>query len=136
LPILLLLLVSAWLVLSMARRRAARGRQGRRARLQAEYDAACAAMASSASARADFHAAAARAVLARLALLQGKPVGSDETERALARLVPNLVLREDLSAVLRTSDELNYGAVESGLLTAAERERVRQLLEEFDETCR
>lgn len=136
LQILVLLLVSSWLVLSMARRRAARGAEGRRARLQAEYDEAFAAMRSSASGRADFYAAAARAVLARLALLHGKPLGADETDRALERLVPNLVLREDLSAILRTSDELNYGAAESGILTSAERERARQLLEEFDETCR
>jgi hypothetical protein len=132
----LLALVALWLILALAKHRAARGAEGRRARLQSEFDDARAALGSSVSNRTDFYAAASRAVLARLALLHGKPLGPAETDRALARLVPNLVLREDLSAVLRTSDELNYGAAEAGLLTAAERESVRNLLEEFDETCR
>ena len=136
LQVVLLALIAAWLIFSLAKRRAARGAAGRRARLQAEYDEARAALGSSVSSRADFYAAASRTVLARLALLHGRPLGPDETDHALARLVPNLVLREDLSAVLRTSDELNYGAAETGLLTAAERESIRNLLGEFDEACR
>lgn len=128
--------LAAWLGLFLAKRQTMRAAEARRVRLRVEYEAARDELAAARADRARFYGAAARAVVAQLGLLHGKSLASDEIEEALLRLVPNHVLREDVSSVLRTSDELNYGAIESGPLTSSERESVRNLLEELDETCR
>jgi hypothetical protein len=83
--------------------------------------------------RRAFYDAAAQVVVARLGVLEGKPVPREEAGRALPRLVRNLAQREELAAILDRSDELNYGAVETGPLDDAERAGIVELLEMFDD---
>jgi len=122
-----------WILWLLSRRRSGRTLAARRARLRAEYqealDSLCRAPADSRA----FYGAAARVVVAGLAVLDGKRVSREEAGRVLERLVPNLARREELATVLDRSNELEYGAVEAGPLDEDERASIVQLLSAFDD---
>ncbi len=79
----------------------------------------------------DFYTAAGQFVLARLALLDGKPVALVDPAEALGRRVADPVERRSLQAVLAKRDELAYGGGGAGALDPQERRRVDDLLENF-----
>jgi len=133
LQILIALLFLGWIFWFLARRRAGRGPAARRARLRAGYEEAREALHDAPPDRRSFYDAAAQVVVARLGVLDGKPVSREEAGRTLERLVPNLAQREELAAILGRSDELNYAAVETGPLDDTERAGVVRVLEVFDE---
>ena len=84
-----------------------------------------------ASAPADFYAAAAQFVQARLALLDGKPVALVDTNEALARRVPDPAERRELQSLLARRDELKYGGSGAAPLDPAERRRLAAVLDKF-----
>lgn len=84
-----------------------------------------------ASAPADFYAAAAQFVQARLALLDGKPVALVDTDEALLRRVPDAVERRELQSLLARRDELKYGGSAVDALDPAERKRLASVLDKF-----
>lgn len=133
LQLLIALILLGWIYWFLARRRSGRGPAARRARLRAMYVEAREALRDSTLDRRAFYDAAAQVVVARLGVLEGKPVPREEAGRALPRLVRNLAQREELAAILDRSDELNYGAVETGPLDDAERAGIVELLEMFDD---
>lgn len=92
-----------------------------------ESKAAC----HKASAPADFYAAAAQFVQARLALLDGKPVALIDPDEALARRVPDAVERRELQSLLARRDELKYGGSAADALDPAERRRLSAVLDKF-----
>ncbi len=79
----------------------------------------------------DFYTAAGQFVLARLALLDGKPVTLVDPAQALGRHVADPVEQRALEAVLAKRDELAYGGGGAGALDPQERRRVADLLENF-----
>ena len=79
----------------------------------------------------EFYAAAAQFVQARLALLDGKPVGLIDPDEAITRRVADPVERRELLTLLGKRDELKYGGGTGGVLPAEERRRVTLLLENF-----
>ena len=133
LQILIAVLFLGWIYWFLARRRAGRGPAARRARLRAEYHEARENFRDAPPDRRAFYDAAAQVVVTHLGVLEGKPVSRAEAGRTLERLVPNLAQREELAAILDRSDELSYGAVETGPLEDAERAGVGQLLEAIDD---
>jgi hypothetical protein len=84
-----------------------------------------------ASAPADFYAAAAQFVQARLALLDGKPVALVDPDEALARRVPDAAERQELQSMLARRDELKYGGRAAAELDPAERRRLSAALDKF-----
>jgi hypothetical protein len=84
-----------------------------------------------ASAPADFYAAAAQFVQARLALLDGNPVALVDTDEALARRVPDAAERRELQSLLARRDELKYGGSAADALDPAERRRLAAVLDKF-----
>lgn len=135
LQIFIALLFLGWIWWFLTRRRAGRGPAGRRARLRADYEETRETLRDTPPDRRAFYDAAAQVVVARLGVLEGKPVARTEAGRALERLVPNLAQREELAAILDRSDELNYAAVETGPLDDTERAGVLRVLEMFDESA-
>jgi len=133
LQILIAVLFLGWIFWFLARRRAGRGPAARRARLREEYREARENFRDAPPDRRSFYDAAAQVVVARLGVLDGKPVSREEAGRTLERLVPNLAQREELVGILDRSDELNYAAVETGPLDDTERAGVVRVLEMFDE---
>lgn len=79
----------------------------------------------------DFYTAAGQFVLARLALLDGKPVTLVDPAQALGRHAADPVEQRALEAVLAKRDELAYGGGGAGALDPQERRRVADLLENF-----
>ena len=129
---LLLALIVAWVLLLAARKRRMRLAGDTNLRLEADLRAAWVSLRAAAGAEpAAFYAAGANVLMARLALMQGKPAAAADADRLLCRLVGNMVRREELLALLSRSDELNYGEHEGGSLAPAERDKVNALLEEF-----
>ncbi|MEX1044696.1 MAG: hypothetical protein WEC73_01085 [Chthoniobacterales bacterium] len=133
LQVLIAILFLGWILWFLARRRAGRGPAARRARLRAEYHEAQAIFRAAPPGRRAFYDAAAQVIVAHLGVLHGKEVDRTAAGGALERLVPNLAQREELAAILDRSDELNYGAVESGALDADERADVARVLEAIDD---
>jgi len=84
-----------------------------------------------ASAPADFYAAAAQFVQARLALLDGKPVALIVPDEALTRHVADPSARRDLQSLLARRDELKYGGSAADTLDPAERRRLSAVLDKF-----
>jgi hypothetical protein len=82
---------------------------------------------------AAFYAAAAAVISSRLALWRGKAGAFDDTVEQLNRLVSNVPLREELTAILARRDELNYGAEESAPPRPSEHAAVCATLEKFCE---
>lgn len=82
---------------------------------------------------AAFYAAAAGVISARLALWRGKAGTFEDTVDQLNRLVSNVPLREELTAILARRDELNYGADDLASLRPGERDAVCASLEKFCE---
>jgi hypothetical protein len=70
-------------------------------------------------------------VQARLALLDGKPLGLINPDEAITRRVDDPVERRELLTLLGKRDELKYGGGTGGVLPAEERRRVTLLLENF-----
>ncbi len=129
----LIVVFAAWALTVAVRRRMARRADDAAARLAADLRAAVAALRDAGQSPAEFYAAAARAVMARLAISQGKPAAATDAASLLARAVDDPARRERLLAVLSRNDELNYGAHESAALAPGERESVSALVGEFCE---
>jgi hypothetical protein len=109
-------------------------RRARKSALTAETEAVLRESRASyhkASAPADFYAAAAQFVQARLALLDGKPVALVDTDEALARRVPDAAERRELQSLLARRDELKYGGSAADALDPAERRRLAAVLDKF-----
>ncbi len=109
-------------------------RRARKSALTAETEAVlreAKAAYQKASAPADFYAAAAQFVQARLALLDGKPVALVDPEEALARRVPDAAERNDLQSMLARRDELKYGGSAVDALDPSERRRLSAVLDKF-----
>ncbi|MGA1539070.1 MAG: BatD family protein [Chthoniobacterales bacterium] len=109
-------------------------RRARKSALTAETEAAlreAKAAYHKASAPADFYAAAAQFVQARLALLDGKPVALVDPDEALARRVPDAAERQELQSMLARRDELKYGGSAADALDPAERRRMSAVLDNF-----
>jgi hypothetical protein len=122
-----------WILWLLSRRRSTRTLAARRARLRAEYQEALEFLRKAPADCRAFYGAAARVVVAGLGMLDGKKVSREEVGRVLERLVPNLARREELATVLDRSDELEYGAVETGPLDEDEHASIVQLLDAFDD---
>lgn len=109
-------------------------RRARKSALTAETEAALREAKSAyhkASAPADFYAAAARFVQARLALLDGKPVALVDPDEALTRRVADASERRDLQSLLARRDELKYGGSAAAALDPAEQRRLSEVLDKF-----
>ena len=109
-------------------------RRARKSALTAETEAVLREAKSAyhkASAPADFYAAAAQFVQARLALLDGKPVALIDSDEALTRRVADPAERRDLQSMLARRDELKYGGSAADALDPAERRRLSAVLDKF-----
>lgn len=80
---------------------------------------------------AAFYSSAADVVAARLALWRGKSGSLEDLGPQLNRAISDLVLREEIAAILARRDELNYAGVEEVAFRPGEREAVFASLEKF-----
>ena len=127
----LLVMFAAWVLLRALRKRRVRLANDASARLEADLRTAWTSLRGAGADPAAFYVAAAKVLMARLAVLQRKPAAAADAGKLLARLVNNMVRREELLAILSRRDELNYGTHEGGPLAPAERDQVTARLEEF-----